>query len=410
MKKNLPDSLNPEYWVNSGNTGYAADAGSGASISRMIMKLFAGIVAATVVTTALVFVGSYYNAGNVANAARVIGTHHQKNQEPSKDSVQTEEEEEELEEQTYSDGMENTDKAEHVSSDARKSSVSDVSENDMTGSHESESRESMDFRGKTSKKFKKSESQTKVLSNDPYDADARDPAGPNVVVRKIDDLKPNSYNHNYDKAEKIRLQNISSRLCSRFRENDLEKIFCDNPNLMLLEEEYLNSVNLSYDDHGCLFGCPLNRSRLNVCKGTPHAKICVENYFETLMAEDRIQHGMEDWLDFRMICQESGDNDAKAPSDAAKLKKSSGDRGQKVLFRFYSTTLPIIHFTYDQNDYSVYGYPQYRGEYFRDNSNICIGCDFNAELKIISEKEFNLVIKDFNNPELVHLVRCLDRE
>ena len=131
MKKNLPDSLNPEYWVNSGNTGYAADAGSGASISRMIMKLFAGIVAATVVTTALVFVGSYYNAGNVANAARVIGTHHQKNQEPSKDSVQTEEEEEELEEQTYSDGMENTDKAEHVSSDARKSSVSDVSENDM---------------------------------------------------------------------------------------------------------------------------------------------------------------------------------------------------------------------------------------------------------------------------------------
>ena len=181
MKKNLPDSLNPEYWVNSGNTGYAADAGSGASISRMIMKLFAGIVAATVVTTALVFVGSYYNAGNVANAARVIGTHHQKNQEPSKDSVQTEEEEEELEEQTYSDGMENTDKAEHVSSDARKSSVSDVSENDMTGSHESESRESMDFRGKTSKKFKKSESQTKVLSNDPYDADARDPAGPNVV-------------------------------------------------------------------------------------------------------------------------------------------------------------------------------------------------------------------------------------
>lgn len=410
MKKNLPDSLNPEYWVNSGNTGYGVDADSGISISRMIMKLFAGIAAVTVVTTALVFVGSYYNAGNVANAARVIGTHHKNNQEVSKDSVQPEEEEEEQEEHADSDSMENTDKAEHVSSDGRKTSVSGLSENDMSGSSESDSRESMDFRGKISKKFKKTESQTKVLSNDPYDADARDPAGPNVVVRKIDDLKPNYYNHNYDKAEKVRLQQITSRLCSRFRENDLEKIFCDNPNLMLLEEEYLNSVNLSYDDHGCLFGCPLNRSRLNVCKGTPHAKICVENYFETLMAEDRIQHGMEDWLDFRMVCQEKRDADGKTLSATADVKKSSGDRGQKVLFRFYSTTLPIIHFTYDQNDYSVYGYPQYRGEYFRDNSNICVGCDFNAELKIISEKEFNLVIKDFNNPELVHLVTCLDRE
>ena len=178
--------------------------------------------------------------------------------------------------------------------------------------------------------------------------------------------------NNFKKEEKI----LSRDVCDRYKESDPESIICHNPKLMYLEEEYLKYLGLQYDEHGCVFGCALHRGRLNTCVKNRFSSSCAENYFELMIAEERIDQGTEEHQEMLLDCVP----DRKA---AENENADSEGRHQLVILKMYSTQLPVGHFSIKGEDYSVYGFPQHKGEYLRDISSICYDCDYSTQLKFV---------------------------
>lgn len=215
--------------------------------------------------------------------------------------------------------------------------------------------------------------------------------GGGAVVRRIPEPAPNPRASAYLKREKIRLQNLTTDVCRDFREGDVEFIFCANPVLMLLEEQYLNSRGLTFDKDGCVFGCSEHRRALAKCAKGKFALICAQNYFESLMAGDAIAAGREGRLDLEFSCR-SADGEGDGEGDGAAFP---------VTVSLWSTVLPAASFAVDGVSYRVYGYPQFRGEYFRDMSSICLGCDFRAQLALPEEGRAEIVLGDGDRDRVI---------
>lgn len=208
----------------------------------------------------------------------------------------------------------------------------------------------------------------------------------NVIIKKIPNLKRNSKSREYQKREIVRLTNLSRDVCDTYGNGEPEKIICNNPKLMYLESEYLRYLGLKYDEHGCVFGCALHRGRLQTCSEHRFSASCVENYFDVLIAEERIDQGMEEKqemvLDCIPVAEEPVFNDL-----------SEEEKHQLIILNMYSTQMPIGHFSIKGRNYSVYGFPQFKGQYLRDMNSLCYDCDYNNQLRFTDSGRVEIEIK-----------------
>lgn len=208
-----------------------------------------------------------------------------------------------------------------------------------------------------------------------------------ILVKKIPDLQNNPRSREFQKSEIIRLMNLSRDVCDRYKESDPESIICHNPKLMYLEEEYLKYLGLQYDEHGCVFGCALHRGRLNTCVKNRFSSSCAENYFELMIAEERIDQGTEEHQEMLLDC-------VPGRKAAENENADSEGRHQLVILKMYSTQLPVGHFSIKGEDYSVYGFPQHKGEYLRDISSICYDCDYSTQLKFVDSGRVEIELRN----------------
>ena len=208
----------------------------------------------------------------------------------------------------------------------------------------------------------------------------------NVLIKKIPNLKKNSKSREYQKREIVRLTNLSRDVCDTYGNSEPEKIICDNPKLMYLESEYLRYLGLKYDEHGCVFGCALHRGRLQTCAEHRFSASCVENYFDVLIAEERIDQGMEEKQEMVLDC-------VPVVGEAAFNDLDEEERHQLIILNMYSSQMPIGHFSIKGRNYRVYGFPQFKGQYLRDMNSLCYDCDYNNQLRFNDSGMVEIEIK-----------------
>ncbi|WP_294496411.1 hypothetical protein [uncultured Ruminobacter sp.] len=208
----------------------------------------------------------------------------------------------------------------------------------------------------------------------------------NVIIKKIPNLKKNSKSREYQKREIVRLTNLSRDVCDTYGNSEPEKIICDNPKLMYLESEYLRYLGLKYDEHGCVFGCALHRGRLQTCAEHRFSSSCVENYFDVLIAEERIDQGMEEKQEMVLDC-------VPVVGESAFNDLAEEERHQLIILNMYSTQMPIGHFSIKGRNYRVYGFPQFKGQYLRDMNSLCYDCDYNNQLRFNDSGMVEIEIK-----------------
>ncbi len=208
----------------------------------------------------------------------------------------------------------------------------------------------------------------------------------NVLIKKIPNLKKNSKSREYQKREIVRLTNLSRDVCDTYGNSEPEKIICDNPKLMYLESEYLRYLGLKYDEHGCVFGCALHRGRLQTCAEHRFSSSCVENYFDVLIAEERIDQGMEEKQEMVLDC-------VPVVGESAFNDLAEEERHQLIILNMYSTQMPIGHFSIKGRNYRVYGFPQFKGQYLRDMNSLCYDCDYNNQLRFNDSGMVEIEIK-----------------
>ena len=208
----------------------------------------------------------------------------------------------------------------------------------------------------------------------------------NVLIKKIPNLKKNSKSREYQKREIVRLTNLSRDVCDTYGNSEPEKIICDNPKLMYLESEYLSYLGLKYDEHGCVFGCALHRGRLQTCAEHRFSSSCVENYFDVLIAEERIDQGMEEKQEMVLDC-------VPVVGESAFNDLAEEERHQLIILNMYSTQMPIGHFSIKGRNYRVYGFPQFKGQYLRDMNSLCYDCDYNNQLRFNDSGMVEIEIK-----------------
>ena len=208
----------------------------------------------------------------------------------------------------------------------------------------------------------------------------------NVLIKKIPNLKKNSKSREYQKREIVRLTNLSRDVCDTYGNSEPEKIICDNPKLMYLESEYLRYLGLKYDEHGCVFGCALHRGRLQACAEHRFSSSCVENYFDVLIAEERIDQGMEEKQEMVLDC-------VPVVGESAFNDLAEEERHQLIILNMYSTQMPIGHFSIKGRNYRVYGFPQFKGQYLRDMNSLCYDCDYNNQLRFNDSGMVEIEIK-----------------
>ncbi|WP_405326866.1 hypothetical protein [Ruminobacter sp.] len=207
----------------------------------------------------------------------------------------------------------------------------------------------------------------------------------NVIIKKIPNLK-NSKSREYQKREIVRLTNLSRDVCDTYGNSEPEKIICDNPKLMYLESEYLRYLGLKYDEHGCVFGCALHRGRLQTCAEHRFSSSCVENYFDVLIAEERIDQGMEEKQEMVLDC-------VPVVGEPAFNDLAEEERHQLIILNMYSTQMPVGHFSIKGRNYRVYGFPQFKGQYLRDMNSLCYDCDYNNQLRFNDSGKVEIEIK-----------------
>lgn len=217
----------------------------------------------------------------------------------------------------------------------------------------------------------------------------------NVLIKKIPNLKKNSKSREYQKREIVRLTNLSRDVCDTYGNSEPEKIICDNPKLMYLESEYLRYLGLKYDEHGCVFGCALHRGRLQTCAEHRFSSSCVENYFDVLIAEERIDQGMEEKQEMVLDC-------VPVVGEAAFNDLDEEERHQLIILNMYSSQMPIGHFSIKGRNYRVYGFPQFKGQYLRDMNSLCYDCDYNNQLRFNDSGMVEIEIKHDGEKKLLN--------
>lgn len=214
----------------------------------------------------------------------------------------------------------------------------------------------------------------------------RDDTSYNVLVKKIPNLKRNTRSREYQKKEIIRLINLSRDVCDTYADKDPESIICRNPKLMYLESEYLKYLGLKYDEHGCVFGCALHRGRLSSCVEHRFSASCVENYFDVLISEERIDQGYEEAQEMVLDCVPAVDADVYNGLEEE-------EKHQLVILNMYATPMPVGHFSIKGRNYNVYGFPQYKGEYLRDMNSLCYDCDYKNQLRFVGSRNIEIEIR-----------------